>query len=135
MSVIRLATLSALALGSVLAKSADAGAVDKFTCAFGAECIGIGNPCKEDEIKQVTLTRTGEVWMLQGENDTEIAFVQVGAGDGHLLNLLSTRADPAASAVMLLSVAPNGRAFLSTHGVFRELQVVVNSGICRPEAP
>lgn len=132
MDLARIAFLGALAIGGATAVVA-ADSVDRFSCAFGAECIGTERPCAEDKINQVSLNRTADGWVLHSEDGTQIPFVQIGEKDSILFNLLSTRADPAASAVMLLSVAPNGRALLSTHGVFGELQVVVHSGICRPE--
>lgn len=131
MNIVRMISLAALALSC--ANAATAGSIDRFTCAFGAECIGTERPCNEETVNQVVLNRVDDLWVLHSDDGTQIPFVQVGEKDSILFNLLSTRADPAASAVMMLSVAPNGRSFLSTHGVFRELQVIVHSGICRPD--
>lgn len=131
MKIVRMISLAALALSG--ANAATAGSIDRFTCAFGAECIGTERPCNEETVNQVVLNRVDDLWVLHSDDGTQIPFVQVGEKDSILFNLLSTRADPAASAVMMLSVAPNGRSFLSTHGVFRELQVIVHSGICRPD--
>lgn len=101
-----------------------------YACSFTQECIGTDRPCTQGTPLEATLSRKGAGWVLTGDGETGIAFREIGRFGAPLLSLISTQSDPAASAVTLLSVAQDGAAFVSTHGIFLEPGAVLHVGTC-----
>ncbi len=104
-----------------------------YACTFTQECIGTDRPCAQGDSLVATLSRKGAGWVLTGDGEAEIAFREIGRFGAPLLSLISTQSDPAASAVTVLSVAQDGTAFVSTHGIFLEPGAVLHVGTCTAE--
>lgn len=128
----------ALTAGLGLCPGAPAQASDtgRYACAFPVECSGATRPCADGQGLTAELRRDATGWVLQLDEKTAAHFRPVTPaqpGSDALFTLISTDSDPAAGAVTLLSLAGNGQAFMSTHGVFLSPAVVTHIGTCRAE--
>ena len=129
MKLVPVVSLMLCAAGAVSAQDAD-----RYTCAFTTECVETDRPCTKDNTLNAVLARTDTGWSLQGDTGEAIPFTRVSQDGDALFSLLSTQSDPVASAVTILSVAADGQAFVSTHGVFLSPGFVTHVGTCTPEA-
>lgn len=124
----------ALAVSVAAANLGSAQEADSLACTFTAECVGTERPCHRGDPLAVVLRREGDGWMMTGDSDVAIPFDALAGDRATMLSLISTRSDPSAAAVTLLSVAADGAAFVSTHGIFLTPAAVLHVGTCTPVA-
>lgn len=115
-------TFASIALGLA---GAPCLAADSYSCAFDIE----------DGQAHAALTKAGDNWqMLVAENGGAAAnsseFQPVKTSSDGTLYMTSMNFDEDADAVSLLSLAPDGTAFLSVHGAFPDPAAELFYGTC-----
>ena len=102
----------------------------RYVCNFARQCSGTERPCEDVEFDNLVLEKDDDGWHLWGSDETWFGFTPVHGGSDELLSWVSNDIDPSAQATALLSVAGNGQAFLSIHGVFLTPEIIVQTGTC-----
>lgn len=100
--------------------AAQAVAENRFSCRFDVE----GGET------EILLNRDKTGWRMEMEEGRNASFHAVTQTSSDMLHLLSTDQDPDAGAVSLLSIAPDGSAFLSLHGSFPTPAAELFTGQC-----
>lgn len=101
-----------------------------YQCRFTRECIGTGRACEDVNLDGLVLQEDGDGWHLWGSDETWFGLEPVDGGSAELRSWVSSDIDPSAQATALLSIAADGQALLSIHGVFLTPEVIVQTGTC-----
>ena len=131
-SVLTLAPVLALALVRPVAA---VGQEVRYQCTFTQECIGTERPCDKPQPIEAWLSFGADGWFLWGADEVFFSLQPVPGGSENFRSWLSPAADQDTEAVALLSIAGNGRAFLSIHGQFYAPETVLQVGTCTRKAP
>ena len=108
-------------------------AAESLVCTFTQECVGESG-CSFDDPISMRFQARGDVWVMQGAQGTgmgtAISFTKLAGKSESMRSFLAENADPAASAVSVLSIFEEGQAFMSTHGIFLTPGFVTHIGTC-----
>ena len=104
-----------------------------YRCSFTQECIGTERPCSEGTLISTALSKNADGWYLWGSDEVYIGLQEFAESTPSFRSWWSPSLDQDTRSVALLSIAANGRAFLSVQGEFMAPESVLHVGICTPK--
>ncbi len=102
----------------------------RYQCSFTQECVGTERPCTEGTLISTALSKNAEGWYLWGSDEVYIGLQEFAESTPEFRSWWSPSLDQDTRSVALLSIAANGRAFLSVQGEFLAPGTVLHVGIC-----